>query len=221
MDHSFMHEIWNCLRAEDEEEGESKRKGSSRVTDLVELSLLRSRIVFLHSGVDQDSAREVIHRVWHLEISSPGKPILFVINSPGGSVTAGLAIWDQMQLISSPITTLVTGLAASMGSMLSLVAPRGSRWATPQAKIMIHQPAIWGTVTGQATDLEIQAREIRKTKETMIDLYMTATKQSREVIEKSLDRDTWMTAQEAKAFGLIDQIVSDHLPLQPFFKSQN
>lgn len=217
----------NLLSEEEEEEEkeeeveEPQKKASVRVTDLIELSLLKARLVFLHSGVDQESAREVIHRVWHLEISSPGKPILFVINSPGGSVTAGLAIWDQMQLISSPITTLVTGLAASMGSMLSLVAPKGRRWATPQAKIMIHQPAIWGTVTGQATDLEIQAREIRKTKETMIGLYMDATGQSRKVIEKSLDRDTWMSAEEAKDFGLIDQIISDHYPLQPFFQSND
>ncbi|WP_108624384.1 ATP-dependent Clp protease proteolytic subunit [Candidatus Similichlamydia epinepheli] len=202
-----------------DEEQEEPKQPHSKVNDLVELSLLKSRIVFLHSGVDQDSAREVIHRIWHLEISDPGKRILFVINSPGGSVTAGLAIWDQIRLVSSPITTLVTGLAASMGSMLSIVAPKGQRWATPQAKIMIHQPAIWGTVTGQATDLEIQAREIRKTKETMVGLYMEATGQPREVIEKSLDRDTWMSAEEAMKFGLIDRIISDKETLQSFFKT--
>ena len=111
-------------------------------------------------------------------------------------------------MISSPVITLVTGLAASMGSLLSLVAPKGKRLATPNSRIMIHQPLIGGVIRGQATDLEIQAREMLKTRSAIVDIYSEATGKEKKLIEKAIDRDNWMTAHEAKEFGLVDKIVT-------------
>ena len=113
-------------------------------------------------------------------------------------------------MISSPVTTLVTGIAASMGSLLALVAPKGRRFATEKSRVMIHQPALSGVIQGQATDLEIQAKEILKTKQQIIDIYVDATGKSYEAIEKSIDRDMWMTAQEAIEFGLVDKIIGSY-----------
>lgn len=178
-----------------------------KLDDKIDEKILDSRRVFLSDAVDQNSAKEVIRKLWYLDACEPGKPILFVINSPGGSVDAGFAIWDQIKMMKSPVTTLVTGLAASMGSVLSLVAPKGKRFATRHTRIMIHQPSIHGVIQGQATDLEIQAKEIIKTRDALIHLYMDATGKDFEIIERALDRDTWMSAEEAKEFGLIDAIV--------------
>lgn len=171
-------------------------------------ALIKERRVFLSKPVDDQSAQDVIRKLWYLEIINPGKPITFVINSPGGSVDSGFAIWDQVKMISSPVTTLVTGLAASMGSILSLCAQKGRRFATPNARIMIHQPSIGGVVQGQATDLEIQAREILKTKAKIINVYVEATGKDYSTVEKAIDRDTWMTPEESLEFGLLDKIVS-------------
>ncbi|NGX30820.1 MAG: ATP-dependent Clp protease proteolytic subunit 1 [Chlamydiae bacterium] len=186
---------------------EETTKKPNALDDKIDDMLIQERKVFLSAAVDMDSANEVIRRLWYLEIKDPGKPILFIINSPGGSIDAGFAIWDQIKMITSPVTTLVTGLAASMGSLLSLVANKGKRLATPNARIMIHQPAIHGVIKGQATDLEIQAKEILKTHAQIVDVYQKATGRPREEIEKALNRDTWMNVQEALDFGLIDQIV--------------
>lgn len=184
------------------------------LSDKIDHSILESRRLFFCEAVDNESARDAIRKLWYLEFKESGKPILFVINSPGGSVDAGLAIWDQVKMISSPVVTLVTGMAASMGSVLSLCAAPGKRFATPYARIMIHQPSLGGVVKGQATDLDIQAKEILKMKSMLVDLYSEATKKSREIIEKKLDRDTWMSAEEALDFGLLDGIVSSFKDLK-------
>lgn len=189
------------------------KKISLKIEDRIDEALLKSRRIFLCDAVDSSSAKEIIRKLWFLELSQPGKPILFVINSPGGSVDSGLAIWDQIQMISSPITTLVTGLAASMGSILSLCAAKGKRYATPHSRIMIHQPAINAVIRGQATDLEIHAREILKTRKALVDIYVQATGKKPEVIDKAIDRDTWMSSQEALEFGLLDKIVSSYKDL--------
>lgn len=178
--------------------------------DRIDTKLLESRRLFLSDVVDGNSAKETIRKLWYLELTDPGKPILFVINSPGGSVDAGFAIWDQAKMLTSPIVTVVTGLAASMGSVLSLMASPGKRFATEHARFMIHQPSIGSPVTGQATDLEIQAKEIVKTKHLLVDLYVQHTGQKREIIEKALDRDKWMSAPEALAFGLLDKIITSY-----------
>lgn len=176
--------------------------------DKIDFTLLEARRIFFSDAVDNDTARDAIRKLWYLELKEPGKPILFVINSPGGSVDAGFAIWDQVKMIKSPVTTLITGLAASMGSILSLCAAPHRRFATEHARIMIHQPAIHGIVKGQATDLEIQAKEIKKTHELLANLYVKATGKDLKTIEKALDRDTWMSSQEAIDFGLLDKIVT-------------
>ncbi len=187
---------------------EKKESLPSKVADRIEHTLLEARRIFISDVVDSDSASELIRKVWYLELTNPGKPILFVINSPGGAVDSGFAIWDQLKMISSPVTTLVTGLAASMGSILSLCASPGRRFATPHSRIMIHQPLLSGVIKGQATDLEIQAREMIKTRNGLIELYVEATGKDFATIEKAIDRDTWMTAQEALEFGLLDRVIN-------------
>lgn len=188
-------------------------KQDLKVRDKIDNALLNARRVFLSDAIDNEVAADVIRKFWYLELIDPGKPILLVINSPGGSVDAGFAIWDQLRMISSPVTTLVTGLAASMGSVLSLAAAKGRRFATPRSRFMIHQPLISGVIRGQATDLDIQAKEMLKTRGVLIALYADATGKSPSIIERAIDRDTWMTAEEALEFGLLDKIVLDYAEL--------
>ena len=187
---------------------EKKDSIPSKIADRIEHTLLEARRIFISDAVDSDSAREIIRKLWYLELTNPGKPILFIINSPGGAVDSGFAIWDQIKMLSSPVTTLVTGLAASMGSILSLCAAPGRRFATRHSRIMIHQPLLAGVIKGQATDLEIQAREMLKTRNGLIDIYIEATGKDFATIEKAIDRDTWMTAQEALEFGLLDGVIA-------------
>lgn len=182
----------------------------SKIHEKIENTLLDARRIFLSDAVDNDTSADIIRKLWFLELSNPGKPILFIINSPGGSVDSGFAIWDQIKMISSPVTTLVTGLAASMGSVLSLCAAPKRRFATPNARIMIHQPMIGGVIQGQATDLEIQATEMLRTHKTLINLYVKATGKDPETIEKAIDRDSWFSAKEALEFGLLDGIVESY-----------
>ncbi len=198
----------------DEEEPEVQKKGGiNLLDDKIDEALLKSRRIFLSDAVHNDSAKEVIRKLWYLEARDPGKPILLVINSPGGAVDSGFAIWDQIKMITSPVTTLITGLAASMGSILSLCAAPKRRFATPHARIMIHQPAINAIVRGQATDIDIHAKEILKTRKALVDIYVKATKKDAATIEKAIDRDTWMSAQEALEFGLLDKVVTSYKDL--------
>ena len=180
----------------------------TRIADRIEHSLLEARRLFISDQVDSHTASDLIRKLWYLELTNPGTPILLVINSPGGAVDSGCTIWDQVKMISSPVTTMVTGLAASMGSILSLCAAPGRRFATPHSRIMIHQPLLSGVIKGQATDLEIQAKEMLKTRNGLIDIYVTATGKDFATIEKAIDRDTWMTAKEALEFGLLDGLVN-------------
>lgn len=189
-----------------------------QLDDKIDNEILMRRRVFLCRDVSSESAYETIRKLWFLDFQDPGKPILMVINSPGGSVDSGFAIWDQVKMISSPVYTLVTGLAASMGSILSLCASPGKRFATPNSRIMIHQPLIGGVLQGQATDLDIQAKEMIKTRTALVKIYVDATGKSADVIEKAIDRDTWMSAEEAKNFGLLDGIVQNISELDKHFK---
>lgn len=185
----------------------SDPKSPGSLQDEIERTLLQNRRLFFADEVNPESAADAIRKLWYLELTAPGKPITIVIHSPGGSVDAGFAVWDQVKAISSPVTTVVTGLAASMGSILSLVAPKGRRFATANARILIHQPSIHGGVRGQASDLEIHAREILKLRARIIALYVEATGKDRETIAAAIERDTWLTAEEAREFGLIDKVV--------------
>lgn len=202
------------MTCEDDNEESHSPLLYSKTRDKIDAALLDARRIFLNQAVDNESAGEIIQKLWYLELTAPGKPILFVINSPGGSVDAGFAVWDQIKMITSPVTTLITGLAASMGSVLSLCAAPKRRFATANARIMIHQPAIGGVIKGQATDLEIHAREILKTRATLIKLYMEATGKDAETIERAIDRDTWMSAQEAYDYGLLDGIITNFKELK-------
>lgn len=178
------------------------------LNDQIEDVLLQKRRIFLSSEIDQNSAKETIRKLWYLEHLSNKKPILLVINSPGGSVDSGFAIWDNIKLLQAPVYTLVTGLAASMGSLLSLSAVKKKRFATAQSRIMIHQPLIGGVIQGQATDLDIQAKEMLKTRDIIVKIYAEATGKTEAEIHKAIDRDNWMTAEEALKFGLLDKIVT-------------
>ncbi|MBN2480096.1 MAG: ATP-dependent Clp protease proteolytic subunit [Parachlamydiales bacterium] len=189
---------------------EQKSAQKSMIDDKIEESILLRRRVFLSDAVDQDTAKDVIRKFWYLESLDNKKPILFIINSPGGAVDSGFAIWDQIKLLTCPVYTLCTGLAASMGSLLLLAAKKGKRFATEKARIMIHQPLISGVIRGQATDLDIQAREMLKTRDMIVDIYCEATGKDYDTINKAIDRDNWMSAEEAKKFGLLDEILTSY-----------
>ncbi|MCB1117214.1 MAG: ATP-dependent Clp protease proteolytic subunit [Chlamydiia bacterium] len=193
---------------------EEKKPQSSALNDKIDELLLENRRLFFSSAVDENSVTDIIRKLWYLELKDPGKPILFIINSPGGSVDAGFAVWDQIKMISSPVTTLVTGLAASMGSVLSLCGGKGKRFATPNARFMIHQPSIHGVIRGQASDLDIHAKEIIKSRNYLVQLYADATGKDFDTLAKMMDRDTWMSAKEALEFGHIDGIVKSYKDLK-------
>lgn len=170
--------------------------------------LLKDRIIFLGTQVNDQIANAIIAQLLFLESEDPEKEIFMYINSPGGSVSAGLGIYDIMQYVSCPVSTYCTGLAASMGSLLLAGGAKGKRYALPNAKIMIHQPL--GGVQGQASDMERHVKEIIRTKRRLNEIYRHHTGKSVEQIERDTDRDNFMTPEEAKEYGLIDEIVTRH-----------
>ena len=178
----------------------------SQETDNLASKLLKSRTVVISQQVDAKLTSKVLSQLVLLEQEGDDQPVTVFINSPGGEIFSGFAIFDMLNFISCPVTTIVTGFAASMGSILSLAADKGCRYAMPQAKIMIHQPLLMG-YQGRATECEIQAREILKTRDHLVKLYSEQTGKSREEIKKALDRDNWFTAEEALEYGLIDKVV--------------
>jgi ATP-dependent Clp protease protease subunit len=167
--------------------------------------LLKERIIFLTGPVYDQVASLLCAQLLFLESENPNKDIAFYINSPGGVVTAGLAIYDTMQYIRSPVSTVCMGMAASMGSLLLCAGQKDKRFALPNSRIMVHQPS--GGAQGQATDIEIQAREILKTRQRLNEIYVKHTGQPIEQIQAKLERDTYMSAEEARDFGLVDQVV--------------
>jgi ATP-dependent Clp protease, protease subunit len=169
--------------------------------------LLKERVVFLVGPVNDQSANLVVAQLLFLESENPDKDIYFYINSPGGSVTAGMAIYDTMQFIKPNVSTLCIGMAASMGAFLLAGGAPGKRFALPNSRIMIHQPLIGG-LAGQASDIEIHAKELLKTKRTLNELLAKHTGQTLETVERDTDRDNFMNADEAKAYGLIDQVLA-------------
>jgi ATP-dependent Clp protease protease subunit len=168
--------------------------------------LLKERIVFLASDVNDVTASLVTAQLLFLESEDPDKDIYLYLNSPGGSVTAGLAIYDTMQYIRPPVSTLCIGQAASMGAILLAAGATGKRYALPHARIMIHQPM--GGAQGQASDIAIQAKEILRIREELNVILSKHSGQSLEVIERETDRDRFMTGEEAKVFGIIDQVIT-------------
>jgi ATP-dependent Clp protease protease subunit len=167
--------------------------------------LLKERIVFLTGPVHDAVASLICAQLLFLESENPNKDIAFYINSPGGVVTSGLAIYDTMQYIRSPVSTVCIGQAASMGSLLLAAGAPGKRYCLPNSRVMVHQPS--GGAQGQATDIEIQAREILAVRARLNQIYVKHTGQPLEKIEQTLERDRFMSAQEAKEFGLVDEVV--------------
>ena len=167
--------------------------------------LLRERIVFLVGPVNDQTANLVVAQMLFLESENPDKDIFLYINSPGGSVSAGMSIFDTMQFIKPDVSTMCMGLAASMGSFLLMAGAKGKRLALPNSRVMMHQPS--GGAQGQATDIEIQAREIIKTREQLNRIYAARTGQPLERIASDMERDLWMSPAEALDYGLIDQVL--------------
>jgi len=167
--------------------------------------LLKERVIFLVGEVNDQVANLVVAQLLFLESENPDKDISFYINSPGGSVTAGLAIYDTMQFVKPEISTLCMGMAASMGSFLLMAGAKGKRFALPNSKVMIHQPS--GGTSGQATDIEIHAREIIKTRHQLNKIYSDRTGQPIEKIELDMERDRYLSADEAQAYGLVDKVI--------------
>jgi ATP-dependent Clp protease protease subunit len=172
--------------------------------------MLKERIIFLTGAVYDQVSSLICAQLLFLESENPNKEISFYINSPGGVVSAGLAIYDTMQFIRSPVSTVCLGMAASMGSLLLTAGAKGKRFALPNARVMVHQPS--GGAQGQATDIEIQAREILELRKRLNQIYVTHTGQPVEAIEAKLERDSYMSAEEARDWGLIDQVVDKRPP---------
>ena len=185
---------------------EEKHEDSLEMMGLT-AKVLKSRTIIISDQVDKDLTKKVLNQLLLLEQEDVQKGITVFINCPGGEVFSGFAIYDALQFIQCPVTTIVAGFAASMGSILSLAASKNRRFALPRSKIMIHQPLLTG-YQGRATDLEIQANEILKTRDFIIEIYCQATGKTYEEIKIAIDRDNWFTAQEALAFGLIDRVIS-------------
>src|SRR6201747_3942 len=167
--------------------------------------LLKERIIFLTGAVYDEVSSLICAQLLFLESDNPSKDISLYINSPGGVVSAGLAIYDTMQYIRSPVSTVCIGQAASMGSLLLAAGAKGKRFALPNARVMVHQPS--GGAQGQATDIEIQAREILKLRQRLNEIYVKHTGQPLEAIERRLERDSYMSAEESRDFGLVDEVV--------------
>jgi ATP-dependent Clp protease, protease subunit len=171
--------------------------------------LYRDRIIFLPRDIDDEIANQIVAVMLYLDSEDPGKDIFLYINSPGGMVTSGLMIYDTMQHIKSDVVTICVGLAASMGSFLLAGGTKGKRLALPHSRIMIHQPS--GGTRGQATDIEIEAREILRIRHQLNGIYAANTGQTIQKIEKDMDRDFFMSAHEAKEYGLIDKVIEDRV----------
>ena len=168
--------------------------------------LLKDRIIFLGGPIDDNVANVVVAQLLFLESEDPDKDIYLYINSPGGVVTAGLAIYDTMQYIKPDVSTICIGQAASMGAVLLTAGAKGKRFALPNARVMIHQPL--GGAQGQSTDIQIQAREIQRIRETINDIFVATTGKDKDVINTDTERDNFMTAQEAKAYGIVDEVIT-------------
>jgi ATP-dependent Clp protease protease subunit len=187
----------------DSKEDANKKDTGIKIQD----SFLKERKLFLWGEVSDKSARDVTEKLLYLEMVQPGKEITFYINTPGGSITAGMAIYDTMQLISSPIKVVVTGMAASMGSILLCGATKGMRYLYPHSRVLIHQPLISGQMVAVAVDIHIQAQEMERLRDELNTILANSSGQAIEEIEKDTDRDFYMTADEAIAYGLADAIV--------------
>jgi ATP-dependent Clp protease protease subunit len=194
---------------EDDEEHETFRDKHRHtpVAMLVQKKFLEQRKIFLWGAVTDETAKDITEKLLYLEGVAPGKGITFYMNTPGGSITAGMAIYDTMKIITSPLTVVVTGMAASMGSILLCAVPKGRRLLYPHSRVLIHQPLISGRMVGPATDINIQAKEMEKIRAELNQILADASGQPLERINRDTDRDFYLNAQEAIDYGLADRIV--------------
>jgi ATP-dependent Clp protease protease subunit len=195
---------------DDDDEREEEAKAAQlphSVGAMIQKKFLEARKLFLWGPVTDDTAKDVCEKLLYLEAAAPGRDITFYINTPGGSITAGMAIYDTLKLISSPVTVVVTGIAASMGSVLLCAAAKGRRLVFPHARVLIHQPLIAGRFIGPATDINIQAKEMEKLRDELNQIMATASGQPIEKIARDSDRDFYLNAREAIEYGLADRMV--------------
>lgn len=192
---------------DDDEESSSNSKQAAPVAALIQKKFLAQRKIFLWGAVTDKTAKDITEKLLYLEAIDPGKPITFYINTPGGSITAGMAVYDTMKMISSPITIIVTGMAASMGSILLCGAEKGQRLLYPHSRVLIHQPLISGRFIGPATDINIQAQEMEKLRSELNQILADSSGQPIERITEDTDRDFYLNATEAIKYGLADKII--------------
>src|SRR5690242_871898 len=200
--------LYNAWKADDEEEPEERPKSDIMMfSKKLEKLFFDNRSVQLWGVVDDKSARDVVNKLILLDADKPGKEIKFYINSPGGVVTSGMVIYDTMQMIQSPVTTICMGLAASMGSILLSGGVKGKRYIYPHGEVMIHQPSIGGYFQATSADIEIHAKQMQRTKEISAQILANNTGKSVERIMKDFDRDYWMDAKEAVEYGIVDTVI--------------
>lgn len=193
-------------------ESDCDDKKLEKPTDvIIQKKFLDDRKVFLWGEINDKSAKDITEKLIFLELKDSNQPITFYINTPGGSITAGMAIYDTMQLIKSPISVVVTGLAASMGSILLSGAKKGFRFLFPHARVLIHQPLIMGQIEASAVDIHIQAQEMEKSRAELNQILANASGQTIEKITRDTDRDFYLNAEEAIAYGLADEIITSGL----------
>ena len=179
------------------------------ISVVIQKKFLEERKIFLWGDVSDKSAKDITEKLLYLEWTGPGKDITFYINTPGGSITAGMAIFDTMKMISSPVSVVVTGIAASMGSILLSGAPKGRRFLYPHSRVMIHQPLISGRMVAPAVDINIQAEEMEKLRSELNQILADASGKPLKQVEKDTDRDFYLNAEEALEYGLADEIVEE------------
>ena len=201
----FFHNDWRS--DDDEPEREDKRDELQMLNKKLEKYFFEKRAVYLWGVVDDKSAKEIVSKLLLLDADKPGEEIKFYINSPGGVVTSGMVMYDTMQMIKSPISTICMGLAASMGSILLSGGVKGRRFIYPHGEVMIHQPSLGGHIQGVSADLEIQAIQTRKVKEIGAKILAGNCGKTIDQIMKDFDRDYWMDAKEAMEYGIVDGIV--------------
>lgn len=205
----FMNNGWRADDEEPEEEKEEQPKSDLMMfSKKLEKYFFETRSVYLWGVVDDKSAKDVVTKLLLLDADKPGEEIKFYINSPGGVVTSGMVMYDTMQMISSPVSTICMGLAASMGSILLSGGKKGKRLIYPSGEVMIHQPSLGGYIRGVSTDLEIQARQTKRVKDMGAKILADNCGKTVEQILKDFDRDYWMSADEAIKYGIVDKVVS-------------
>ncbi len=196
-----------CDDDDNENEEVTPKPTVTPVGALIQKKFLEQRKIFLWGAVTDETAKDLTEKLLYLETTGPGKEIIFYMNTPGGSITAGMAVYDTIKLITSPVKIVVTGMAASMGSILLCAAKKGNRYIYPHARVLIHQPLITGRMVGPASDINIQAKEMEKLRTELNQILATASGQSLDKVAKDSDRDFYLNAEEAIAYGLADRIV--------------